>query len=96
MLKTMRRWQGTTAMLSSWTSGFPLGLPGRGDGIERVMYGFSLFICRPGGISHAESAATGTVMRLDTLRQYAREAGFSAIEILAIEADFWRFYRLVG
>ncbi|MGI9647798.1 MAG: class I SAM-dependent methyltransferase [Acidimicrobiia bacterium] len=68
---------------------------GRGDEIERVMYGFSLFVCLPDGMSHPASAATGTVMRPETLREYAREAGFDDIEILPIEADFWRFYRLV-
>ncbi len=70
--------------------------PGRGDDVERVMYGFSLFICLPDGMSQAPSAATGTVMRPETLRDYARQAGFSDIEILPIEADFWRFYRLIG
>ena len=69
--------------------------PGRGDDVERVMYGFSLFICLPDGMSQTPSAATGTVMRPETLRDYAREAGFSDIEILPIEADFWRFYRLI-
>ncbi len=40
------------------------------------------------------SAATGTVMRTETLRAYAQEAGFSDVEVLPIENDFWRFYRL--
>jgi hypothetical protein len=69
--------------------------PGRGDDVERAMYGFSLFICLPDGMSHQPLAATGTVMRPDVLRSYAREAGFADIEILPIENDLWRFYRLV-
>lgn len=68
--------------------------PGRGDDLERIMYGFSLFICLRDGMSHAESAATGTVMRPNTLRKYAQQAGFSDIETLPIENDQWRFYRL--
>lgn len=68
---------------------------GPGDEVERVMYGFSLFICLPDGMSSVPSAATGTVMRPETLRDYAQEAGFSDIEILPIDTDFWRFYRLV-
>ena len=68
--------------------------PGRGDDVERLMYGFSLFVCLPDGMSHAGSAATGTVMRPETLEAYAREAGFEALEILPIENDLWRFYRL--
>ncbi len=68
--------------------------PGRGDDVERVMYGFSLFICLPDGRSHTPSAATGTVMRPDTLRSYAEQAGFAGLEVLPIENDLWRFYRL--
>ncbi|MGI8722483.1 MAG: class I SAM-dependent methyltransferase [Geodermatophilaceae bacterium] len=68
--------------------------PGRGDDIERLMYGFSLFVCLPDGLSHSPSAGTGTVMRPDTLRRYAAEAGFAGLEVLPIENDLWRFYRL--
>lgn len=32
--------------------------------------------------------------RPETLRRYATEAGFAEIEVLPIETDFWRFYRL--
>jgi hypothetical protein len=42
------------------------------------------------------ATGTGTVMRPATLRAYAQEAGFRDIEILPIDNDFWRFYRLVG
>jgi hypothetical protein len=35
-------------------------------------------------------------MRPDTLREYAEGAGFTRFEILPIENDFWRFYRLEG
>jgi len=59
------------------------------------MYGFSNFICLPDGMSTPRSAGTGAVMRPDTLRRYALEAGFVSIEILPIETDMWRFYRLV-
>lgn len=65
------------------------------DEVEQLMYGFSNFICLPDGMAHLHSAGTGTVMRPDTLRKYAREAGFADIEILPIETDMWRFYRLV-
>ncbi|MGN9836808.1 class I SAM-dependent methyltransferase [Nonomuraea sp. H19] len=66
------------------------------DDVERLMYGFSLLICLPDGMSDRPSAATGTVMRPDTLRRYAREAGFADIEILPIQDfGFWRFYQLI-
>jgi len=67
-----------------------------GDDLEKLMYGFSLLVCLPDGMSSQPSAGTGTVMRFDTLRAYAREAGFSEVEILPTEEfGFWRFYRLL-
>lgn len=95
VLGTMRRLAKTDGQVVVMDERVSDRFPGRGDEIERVMYGFSLFICLPDGMSHVPSAATGTVMRPDTLRQYARQAGFSDIETLPIEADFWRFYRLL-
>lgn len=68
---------------------------GRRDDVERLMYGFSILLCLPDGRSHESSAATGTVMRPDTLREYARRAGFADIETLPIDNDLWRFYRLI-
>jgi hypothetical protein len=34
-------------------------------------------------------------MRPDTLRAYARDAGFDRVEILPVENYFFRFYRLI-
>lgn len=66
-----------------------------GDDIERLMYGFSNLICLPDGLSQEGSVGTGTVMRRDLLRQYARAADFAEVEVLPIDADLWRFYRLM-
>lgn len=66
-----------------------------GDAIERLNYGFSVLHCLPASLAEQPSAAIGTVMRPPTLRQLATEAGFHSVEILPIENDFWRFYRLV-
>ncbi len=66
-----------------------------GTDLERIMYGFSLFVCLPDGLSSAPSVGTGTVMRPSTLQAYAEAAGFGAFEVLPIEDfGFWRFYRL--
>jgi 2-polyprenyl-3-methyl-5-hydroxy-6-metoxy-1,4-benzoquinol methylase len=67
-----------------------------GDDVERYMYGFSLTTCLPDGMSHPNSVGTGTVMRPDTLRAYAQAAGFDDIEILPMDHDTFRLYRLVG
>lgn len=66
-----------------------------GDEVERLMYGFSILICLLDGRSTAPSRATGTVMRPSTLRTYAREAGFRDIEVLPIDHDTFRYYRLL-
>ena len=62
--------------------------------VDRLMYGFSLMVCLPDGLSHPSSAGTGTVMRPATLRSYARAAGFTGVDVLPIENDLFRFYRL--
>ncbi|MGA9748520.1 MAG: methyltransferase domain-containing protein [Nocardioides sp.] len=68
---------------------------GPGDEVERMMYGFSLLVCLPDGLSTPGSVGTGTVMRPSTLESYAVSAGFSALEVLPVEHDFFRFYRLL-
>jgi SAM-dependent methyltransferase len=65
------------------------------DEIERINYGFSVLHCLAVGSLDPDSARTGTIMRPDTVREYATKAGFSRVDILPIEHDFWRFYRLV-
>ncbi len=67
-----------------------------GDEVERFMYGWSITTCLPDGRSRSPSVATGTVMRPATLRGYADDAGFGSFEVLAVENDFFRFYRLGG
>ena len=62
--------------------------------VERLYYGFSVFHCLPVGMVGEGAAGTGTVMRPETVKRYADEAGFSSCEVLPIEHDFWRFYLL--
>jgi hypothetical protein len=35
------------------------------------------------------------VIRPEIMRRYATQAGFTGVEILPIDHDFWRFYRLL-
>lgn len=67
-----------------------------GGELDRMFYGFSVFHCLPAGRTRTPSAATGTVLRPDTLRGYAEQAGFTDVNVLDIDNDFWRFYRLAG
>ena len=84
-LAAMRRLGGTVIVMDERT-----GDPEH----ERLLYGFSLFCCLPTGMSEQPSAATGTVMRPETMRRYAREAGFEDATVLDIDHDGFRFYRL--
>ncbi|MGH9011683.1 MAG: SAM-dependent methyltransferase, partial [Acidimicrobiia bacterium] len=61
--------------------------------MERLFYAFSTLHClavsmQGGGIG------TGTVIRADTVRRYATEAGFSAIDVLDVDHPQFRLYRL--
>ncbi len=67
-----------------------------GDELHRFFYAASVVHCLPVGMAEQPSAGTGTVIRPSTLRRYAQEAGFGDIEILPIENDVWRFYRLTS
>jgi len=66
------------------------------DDIERFQWGFSALHCLPCALTDPPAAGTGTIMRTPILRGYAADAGYAAVEVLPIEHDFWRFYRLVG
>ena len=67
-----------------------------GSDVERIFYGYSMFHCLPGSMDGDHPAGTGTVMRQSTFRQYAEDAGFKAVDLLPIENDFFRFYRLTA
>ena len=62
--------------------------------VERLYYGFSVLHCLPVGMVGENAAGTGTVIREDTVRDYAEQAGFGECEVAPIESDVWRFYVL--
>jgi hypothetical protein len=66
-----------------------------GNDVEGMMYGWSVLHCLPVGMADHPSVGTGTVMRPDTLRQYALAAGFREVVILPIDNFFFRVYRLI-
>jgi 2-polyprenyl-3-methyl-5-hydroxy-6-metoxy-1,4-benzoquinol methylase len=60
---------------------------------ERVFYGFSILTCLPAVMAERPTAAIGTVIRADTMRGLASEAGFGSVERLdEPELDMLRFY----
>jgi 2-polyprenyl-3-methyl-5-hydroxy-6-metoxy-1,4-benzoquinol methylase len=93
-LRTMRRLvkeEGMVLVIDERVGSSFLGGDGELDGL---MYGWSVLHCLPVGLHAQPSAATGTVMRPATLERYAREAGFSRVEILPVDAGLFRLYRL--
>jgi SAM-dependent methyltransferase len=62
--------------------------------VERLYYGFSVLHCLPVGMVGEDAAGTGTVIREDTVRDYAAQAGFAGCDVAPIDNDFWRFYLL--
>jgi 2-polyprenyl-3-methyl-5-hydroxy-6-metoxy-1,4-benzoquinol methylase len=61
--------------------------------MERFFYAFSTLHCLAVSMQDG-GAGTGTVMRADTLRAYARDAGFSSVEVLDVEHPQFVLYRL--
>jgi 2-polyprenyl-3-methyl-5-hydroxy-6-metoxy-1,4-benzoquinol methylase len=67
---------------------------GQPDEREAYFYGWSILDCLPSGMFEQPSEGTGAVMRPETLRRYATEAGFSAVDVLPIEHETFRLYLL--
>jgi 2-polyprenyl-3-methyl-5-hydroxy-6-metoxy-1,4-benzoquinol methylase len=62
---------------------------------DRRAYGWSVVSCLPSVMGDPETAATGAALRPATLAGYATAAGFGHTEALGVEAEDWRFYRLL-
>ena len=56
-----------------------------GSDHQRMLYGFSILHCLPVGMGDPSSAQTGAVMRPETFRGYAADAGFTNVEILPVD-----------
>ncbi len=64
-----------------------------GSEMERFLYAFSPLHCLAVSMQDG-GAGTGTVMRADTVRQYAADAGFGRVEVLDVEHPQFRLYQL--
>ena len=65
-----------------------------GDGLERMMYGWSITHCLPASMADQPSAALGTAIREGTVRELAAQAGFRQTEVLDVDGGFFRLYAL--
>lgn len=61
--------------------------------MERFFYTFSTLHCLAVSMQN-DGAGTGTVIRADTLRRYAADAGFASVEVLDVEHPQFVLYRL--
>lgn len=93
VLKAMHEMVGSDGTVIVMDEAVGDSFTGEGDEIERLMYGFSLLVCLPDGLSSQPSVGTGTVLRPEKLEAYGSEAGFTGFRPLT-EAGFFRFYEL--
>lgn len=66
-----------------------------GPDVERFLYQWSVLFHLPVTIGEEPSTAPAGLLRPETLRHYAREAGFASVELVPIPHRLYRLYRLV-
>jgi ubiquinone/menaquinone biosynthesis C-methylase UbiE len=94
-LRTMRRLAAPGGFLLVVDEAVGEALSTPGPDVDRLNYGFSITTCLPAARTETPSEAIGTVLRPATLRAMASAAGFTGIDVLPVEHDLWRFYRLI-
>jgi 2-polyprenyl-3-methyl-5-hydroxy-6-metoxy-1,4-benzoquinol methylase len=96
VLRTMRRLRNDTGAVLVIDERVADVFTAPGDEMERTFYGFSVVHCLPAGMAEQPSAGTGTVMRTSTLARYADEAGYDRVDVLPVDHEMFRLYRLEG
>ncbi len=94
VLANMRRLAGAGGAVIAMDENVAEAFEAPASDVDRLFYGFSIAMCLPDSMNHQPSAATGTVMRPETLRRYASQAGFTSVEVVPVQHDFFRLYRL--
>jgi len=80
-VRTMRTMAGEQAAVIVMDEPVGGSFAARNEDTEWFMYGFSVLHCLPASLADIPSAATGTVMRPATPREYAANAGFRDLRI---------------
>jgi 2-polyprenyl-3-methyl-5-hydroxy-6-metoxy-1,4-benzoquinol methylase len=93
ILKTMKRLAGDhgTVLVADERAEDAFAVPA--SEMERFFYSFSTLHCLAVSLQDG-GVGTGTVMRPDTFRGYAAEAGFTTIEVLDVDHPQFVLYRL--
>src|SRR5918999_1232967 len=63
----------------------------KNDFVGKLYYNFSVLMCLPQAMEYPNSAATGAAMTPSSFRKYAKEAGFSKVDMLPIEHFYGNF-----
>ena len=95
-LATMRRLTGEAGAVIVADEKVNEAFQAPADANTRTGYGWSVLSCLSSAMVGPNPAGTGAVMRPSVFEGYARAAGFREVEVLPIEDDVWRFYRLRG
>jgi ubiquinone/menaquinone biosynthesis C-methylase UbiE len=93
ILRTMRRLAGDRGVVLVVDERAEDHFTAPANETERFLYAFSPLHCLAVSMQD-EGAGTGTVMRADTVRQYATNAGFSNVDVLEVEHPQFRLYQL--
>jgi hypothetical protein len=65
-----------------------------GEEVQRSLAAASAAWRLPQGLVGDGLEPVGAVIRPDDMRELARGAGYSRVDIVPVERPFWRFYRL--
>jgi len=93
ILRTMKKLAGTDGVVLVADERAEDAFTAPGSEMERFLYAFSTLHCLSVSMQDG-GAGTGTVMRADTVRRYASEAGFATVDVLDVEHPQFRLYRL--
>lgn len=94
ILRTMRRLAGSDGAVLVVDERTEEAFTVPASEMERLFYAFSTLHCLAVSMQHG-GVGTGTVIRSDTVRAYAAEAGFTRVDVLDVEHPQFRLYRLV-
>ena len=94
VLRTMRRLAGERGMVVVVDERTEDQFMAPGSEMERFFYAFSTLHCLAVSMQDG-GAGTGTVMRPDTVRGYAADAGFQRVDVLDVDHPQFRLYRLI-
>ena len=95
VLRTVRRYlaEGAVVIVMDERADENLVAPSD-DPVQRFLAGISPLWCFPHAVSGPVAQPYGAVFRPAHVREVARQAGFTGVDVLSIDHPSWRFYQL--